>query len=561
MKRLIIIVWLFMAGQATLAGVDPRHGVFYMSYTDIEFPGGKTDISRSYHSNRSTTGLFGYGWASIIETKLAALPDGTLSLHWWGNSSGDYYEPAVIDRRGQFNMVNAIIKHLVKNQKLDNNPAAIAEKKSYYLINNKERASKYMELVDKKLAAAFIPPKAQQWVLDVNQVIEYTGRVFKVKSWDDSYEFNPAGQLVLIRDRNYKMQLDYRLGKLSRITVDDSSTCLITTDAKGRIVELNSALDGQTKKAIYSYDSTDNLIYSKDAGDNEYRYSYDLYHNMVKINYVDSTWMGISYDGASNRVVRLRDTKGYYTTYQYPYFYTAEGRINYDHYATRLQQYDSLGKLIFSSYKEYENRENDDGSTYMHRVLETSDTSYHEILYAREVGNASYRKKNNNEAWSSYDSKRRPVYLRLKDSIYRTSYTISGLPESFTALDSAKQTGTLYRYSYDKNDVLYKVQKNDDLYMFTTAGNSKTVRIIKNNTEELSIHYANNQPHYISHPVLGQLLVKDTEALIQKNDTATQNETTAVISKNQQQLIALYQDFSDILKPKKIEHEWIWQRL
>ena len=110
MKQRIIICLFIMLPHIGSAGVDPRHGLFYISYTDVDFPGGKIDITRSYSSSRSTTGLFGYGWATLLETKIFALPDGTLSLNWWGNVMGDYYEPAVIQRSGLFEMVNAIVK-------------------------------------------------------------------------------------------------------------------------------------------------------------------------------------------------------------------------------------------------------------------------------------------------------------------------------------------------------------------------------------------------------------------------------------------------------------------
>ncbi|RYD77395.1 MAG: hypothetical protein EOP53_13060, partial [Sphingobacteriales bacterium] len=452
MKQLFNILTLLLLAQYSFAGVDLRHGLFYISYSDMEFPGAKAEIGRSYNSSNTRTGFFGYGWSSFIETKLSALPDGTLSLNWWGNGLGDYYEPAVVNRKGLYEMLNAIIKDLVKNKKLDNEPGAIAEKKSWLLNNPRQRAEKYIELQKKNIAALYFPDagSSQKWILDANQVIEWTGKTFMVKSWDDRYEFNSKGQLVLVNDKAYKMQLFYSNNRIEHITVDDSSTCNIDFDDKGRIVQLKMKLSNMEKIAVFKYDSSDNLIYSKDAGNNEYRFSYDLYHNLVRINYVDSTSLEMVYDAANNRIIKLKDTKGGYTTYQYPYFYTTEGKINYDHYATKLQQYDKKGRLLFSQYKEFENRSKDDGTTYLHRMLEQTDTSYHEVLYAPEVGNARYRKKNNKEAWAVYDAKGRTSYLHINDSIYKTFYNSNNLPESFIAIDSIKQDSVIYNYQYNE---------------------------------------------------------------------------------------------------------------
>ncbi|RYY10818.1 MAG: hypothetical protein EOO04_36285, partial [Chitinophagaceae bacterium] len=383
MKQLAFISLFFLFSHKGLAWVELRNGVFYISYTDIAFSGTDADITRSYNSNNTQTGLFGYGWRSFIETKLTAFPDGTISLAWWGGGIGDYYEPAIVNRKGLYEMVNSIINYLIKNNKLDNNPVDIAAKKSYYLVNNKQRAEKYVELQKNKIVPIFIPPTAlnQQWILDVNQSIQWTGKGFKVKNWSDSYEFDSNGNMTQVNDRAYKMSLSYSNGRLSKITVNDSNTCIVRTNATGQVVELKQIKTDKTSIASFLYDSSQNLLYSKDTGENEYRYTYDFYHNLVRISYIDSTFMNISYDAASNRVIRVTERNRSSQVYQYPYFYTSEGKINYDHYATRVKQYDSIGQLTFTQYKEFENRIREDGSSYQHRVVEQTDTSYHEVVY------------------------------------------------------------------------------------------------------------------------------------------------------------------------------------
>ena len=608
MKQLLTILLFVCFSLHSFAGVDLRQGTFYMSYTDLDFPGSKADITRSYNSGNTRTGLFGYGWSSFIETKITALPDGTLCLSWWGGGLGDYYEPAVIDRKGLYEMVNAIIKEQLKNKKLDNNPVAIAGKRSYYLVNNKQRAEKYIELQNNRIVPVYIPSAQQQkkWLLDVNQVIVWTGSAYKVKSWEDNYEFNAKGQLAVVNDRAYNMRIQYVNDKLASITVNDSSTCRITTNANGRIIQLAMTTAGGEKTAIFQYDSLNNLLYSKDAGDNEYWFSYDLYHNLVRISYTDSTSMEMVYDAASNRVIKLKERKGNYITYQYPYFYTEEGRINYDHYATRVKQFDLSGKLLFTQYKEFENRTKDDGSTYLHRILEQTDTSYHEVLYAPEVGNARYRKKNNKEAWAAYDSKRRPSYLHINDSIYRVAYNVKDLPEYFIQTDSIHNISIEYKYWYDEEGRLVQVLRNTDTFTIAYLPEKNSKLVQKGNGPLLVIEERADRTVVLADKDWGSLSFSKAEwkeindalktpvvetggtekmlALQEKNAVSRKTDKIIFVKPESRRskgllgqiksfpktiseeerrnniLWTLY-EYNDVLKPKKIEHEWIWERM
>lgn len=626
MRMIVIILILLYCSKNAGAGIDLRNGNYFVSYTDMEFPGSKADITRSYNSRTSTTGLFGYGWGTLIETKLCALPDGTLILKWWGGGLGDYYEPAVIDKGGLYAMVNTIIADLIKTKKLDNDPVAIAEKKSYYLVNNKERAEKYIELQDKKIAPVYILPsqKKLQWLLDVNQVIQWNGKIFSVKSWDDTYEFNDRGQLSRINDRNFSMQLSYHNNKLAQILIDGKHNCRISTDSSGKITKLDYTGNEAGKTAIYRYDSLNNLVYSKDADDNEYWFSYDLYHNMVRIDYMDKSFVQMTYDPATNRIIKFRDKNGSFNTYQYPYFYTGEGRINYDHYATRVQKYDSIGKLFFTQYKEFENRRRDDGSNYLHRMIEQTDTSYHEAIYKPDVGNAYYRKKNNKVAWADYDSKKRPVYLSINDSIYRSSYNVKGLPEYFLQQDSLTGNMIEYRYSYNTNDQLESVTRNGVKFNIIYHSRENITEIIREEDNSSFAIQNSGDSSYILYDNLSDQVVLTKNEWRRLNDSASRLrslQTLSVskkeasvldVSRNKQnekelvkiatkqaeeirkakeasqkeekkniikeetakaveilktpgdirkQVISTFYKYADILKPQKIEHEWIWERM
>ncbi len=554
MRTLFILFSLFIGSIAgTHAAVDLRTGNYYVSYSDLEFPGSKAEIMRSYNSNTSATGLFGYGWGTGLQTKLFALPDGSLILRWWGVGTGDYYEPFEVNKQGLYEMTNAVIANLIKKNKLDNNPVAIAEKKSYFLINHQERAAKYIEMQQEKLVPVYIPKsKNFTWTLDVNQVIYWDGKKFEARSWKDRYEFNSIGQMTSMLYQDYNLQLTYKGKDISGILVDKKFACTIQTDSTGKITRMAFAENGIDKIAIYKYDSLNNLVYSKDAGDNEYWFSYDLFHNLVRIDYEDKTFVEMQYDPANNRCIKFRDKNGSFQTYQYPYFYTSEGKINYQHYATEVKKYDSVAVLSFTQYKEFENRTLDDGTSYLHRIVEKTDTSFHEAIYNAAVGNAWYRTNNNGKAWSQYDSKKRPVYLRINDSIYRGAYNDQDMPIHFVVIDSLKRDSLTYYYKHDINGDLIQVIRNKTTYTISGSRALKS-QTIKRGSDQLTIRFKEDEPYSIENKVLGVTILADEPA----NKTVTQNSPTA----DRKKLLSLYQEFSDVMEPKRILHEWIWEKL
>lgn len=549
MKKGICILILMMCLFRSIAGVDLRTGLFYITYSDMEFNNSKAELSRNYNSGHNKVGLFGHGWNSFIETNLSALPDGSIILNWWGNTLGDYYEPANVDKKGLYDMVNNIIANLVQHNKLENNPVAIAEKKAYFLVNNKERAQKYIELQQAHLDRIFIPAAGKKltWILDVNQSITWNGKFYEVKSWDDHFAFNERGQLTVINDRSYTMELFYFNNKLSKLLIDHKDTCLVTIDSSGKITRLSYENGVVKKQAVFHYDKDNNLLYSRDAGDNEYWYAYDFYHNMQRIDYADSSFVSMTYDAATNRCIKFRDRNGSYSTYEYPYFFTADGKINKLHYATKFKKFDSANNIIFTQYREFESRIREDGSSYHYHILEQNDTLYSEIFYSPEVGNAVYRKKNSKEAWAAYDLKKRPSYLHINDSIYKSAYNMLNLPEYFLAMDSLRHDSSQYRYFYNKDDELIKVRKNDFTYFINGNKTGDSVEIKRENGNYLIIRFLNKLPISIENKEWGSTLI----------DSVT-DETG---NENKQHLLEIYREFKDVMEPKKIAHEWIWERM
>lgn len=597
MRRLLLSLSILFSFLCH-AGVNIRSGNFFINYTDIAFPGSKTELNRTYNSLTTTVGLFGYGWGTYIETRLFALPDGHLSVRWWGSGSEDVFMPESLNQKGLYHMIKEIVAYEINTGKLDNNPVDILKRKSTLASEADTRISKYIDLVKKKIVTPWVqPPHTKKtWKRNINQVIKWDGNKYSLQSWNDHYSFIATGLLSEIIEPETQLKLVYKNNLLSEILIDNKFRCTINSDSSGKLTRLVFIGNNGIKEAIFKYDNNDNLIYSKDAGNNEYWYQYDKIHNLTRINYTDTTFMEVTYDPVTNRTTRVKERNGATKTYQYPFFYTPDGKINFLHFATRIKSYDSTGENIFNEYYEYESRLKADGGDYLYRRLVQTDTLYDEAIYPPYVGNAVFRKKNNSEAWAAYDGKNRCVYLKLKDSVYLSSYSLADKPDKFWEIDSLRKDTVLYRYNYDKNGELNQTIKSGTLYKINGSRQKGQIEVTKKNIG-LLIKFKNGEPYSIENKELGylQLKEKEYEQVAQSDSPAAQlmsnagnksiaeekrkeinsaeeeatrrnadNYTSQAQkgeNKHKASLLRLYVEYKEVMEAKSIQHEWIWERL
>jgi hypothetical protein len=250
----------------------------------------------------------------------------------------------------------------------------------------------------------------------------------------------------------------------------------------------------------------------------------------------------LDYDPATGRVVLFREKSGQTARYKYGNYFLPDGRLNPDYYYTQVNRYDSLGSLVFNEYYDYEWRYTDRGETYLYRSVSRTDTSYEEYVYPPLVGNVSYRRKGDQSAWSSYDAKNRPIYLRLMDSVYVTQYNVLDLPALFQSIDSLRRDTITYRYKYGSDRKLTRVTRNGVVYSVSGSIASGQV-VVSTSTNRLTLFFTNGNPAYIIDPRLGRIAVD-------KLDQAPGAE-----------VLTFYRSCLDVLVPKKIQHEWIWERM
>ncbi|HLW57605.1 MAG TPA: DUF6531 domain-containing protein [Bacteriovoracaceae bacterium] len=352
------------------AGVNLKNGNFYISYTDIVVPGGgkKLEITRTYNSKSTEVGWFGFGWGSEFETRLELSADGSVLIHEHGSGAKTRFVP-----KTQIDALAAskrIVDEMRKKTSLSQKAADDLIKK---LSQNAELRHTYAQNfgVQTSIAAGSVLYSNDRGP----QILHILKNGYKREHSDGKVDlFNKEGQLVKITDKSgYFIDFVYKDGLLTSIKDSQAKQIFFSWYSNGLVKEVWSAGD---KKALYKYQDND-LVYSKDVGDNVYEFTYDRSHNLTQIAYSDKTTLKVSYDPKTFFVTGVVDRNGEATKYQYG----ANPSKPDDHYWTIVTKPGFDGKPVSNRY-EYEIKAKQDGSRYTYRILTEINGIRTETFYA-----------------------------------------------------------------------------------------------------------------------------------------------------------------------------------
>lgn len=546
--KAVQLIWIgLLLSSGVLAQVSTSNGNFYVSYGDLTLKGTEWSVERNYNSFGTEDVFFGPGWGCNIATQLWPLPDGQLLVIFYGNGQRERYLPMQLNRPGVYRMIDTIIEHEIRRNRLERSPTNIIRRRAELVADGSIRASKYVDAIrnHSSKSAPCVPADSDTWINEYREsekIVWGSDRYHLTRYQNDIY-FNVAGRMIQNKTLEDDVSFQYDLqGKLSAIN-RGADTVRVLMDDKGHVLSF-ATIDstGMVREASYEYNAAGLLVRSMDAGDNQYEYAYDRNNNMTFTRYSNGQYRRIEYDPATNRAIGFRERNGDSSRYEYGYKYLADGRLNLDHYYTRTTKYDSLGNRVFGTYWETEFRLKEDGDTYRHLMYEKTDTSESLYLYPTNVGNIIYGKVNAREAWQQYDAKTRPTYLRVSDSVYTTRYNVSGLPECFQAIDSVRQDTITYRYSYDQKGKLIAASRNGKKYLIRGSVEAGSIDLTWGSST-WTIGFVKKKADYFKDPVKGKIQIKSL--------TDPGNEASNT----------LFQDLLKLAIPQKIEHEWVWYRL
>lgn len=366
----ITLALVTMMASFAHAGVNLKNGNFYISYTDIVVPGGgkKLEITRTYNSKSTEVGWFGFGWGSEFETRLEVSADGSVLIHEHGSGAKTRFVP-----KTQIDALAAskkIVDEMRKKTSLSEKAANDLIKK---LSENAELRHTYAQNfgVQSSIAAGSVLYTSDRGP----QVLHVLKEGYQREHSDGKVDlFNKDGQLAKISDKaGYFIDFIYKDGNLASIKDSQAKQIFFSWYSNGLVKEVWSAGD---KKALYKYQDND-LVYTKDVGDNVYEFAYDRSHNLTQISYSDKTTLKVSYDPKTFFVTGVTDRNGEHTKYQYG----ANQSKPDDHYWTIVTKPGFDGKPVSNRY-EYEIKAKQDGSRYTYRILTEINGIRTETFYA-----------------------------------------------------------------------------------------------------------------------------------------------------------------------------------
>ncbi len=482
MKKLIFYVsflLLMTLPVLSFAGVNLKNGNFYISYTDHDFKSLKgLEITRTYNSKTSEIGLFGYGWGSEFETRLYPIGDGAVQIHENGSGGITTFISGTQDDLLLSTCINMLLKVALQEGAVANNPAAI----NTYKRKLRDDEGNRHYLWKKYLALGLVETPAfsngSKWISNDrgNQQVIKTKEGFKRIYSDGSYNlFTDEGLLTAKYDKygDAEFTLQYNVqDKLTSIEDKVGNVFEITLNTEGLITVIQSSKGTSN----YQYNGTA-LITSKDVAGNMYWYDYDTYKKMIAIHYTDSSSLLIEYYTSNSYVKKITDRNGKVTEYVYKYFYTPEGKVDDDHYATYVIKENIYYGKLDSNFYEYEERVKPGGDRYTYRIFTRISGYETETIYSENCKNPLKISRGSSISTFVYNNLCNLVYKETNSTITKVEYdpVINKIIRTVN-IEKENEDSTVNLFIYNKNGDLIRAEEGKQ---WVTLSYNKENRISK----------------------------------------------------------------------------------
>jgi YD repeat-containing protein len=297
-----------------------------VEFTDIAVTSDREDymrIKRVYNSNSPFNHVFGFGWGTESDTNLLPLPDGELWYTAFGNGlSSEFSETSSSDPAKMLNEIETgtlqegLIGSADEKEAYSNLPqwavmnSYQALRYSGYLAPSEIAAGHLLTNHDTGPARVFAVPEGYQlFILD------------SPASWPFEALFDNGGKLIRawVHDQPHRF-VSYQWKSLKGKFLGDSDRIFLMTDYRGNLFRLSYDNSGRVTRidagrfgsAQYSYDRSGNLISVRDKS-GTLGYTYDVYHDLTRIDYPQGGSVTFQYEGGSGYLTSLqcRDGKAY----------------------------------------------------------------------------------------------------------------------------------------------------------------------------------------------------------------------------------------------------------
>jgi len=279
--------------------INARNGNLFLAYQDVFIParGFPLEVSRAYNSHGATTGVFGRGWSSSLDTTAQERPDGSLRITEWDGSATEYRlesRSAGGPASRRFATIVPSIEYVTKH--------ADGSYTRFRGDGNRERYSRGGKLLDRQ----------------------------------DGYGNGVA------------FTYDERGLRLLRVSDRAGRQLRIDSSSRGRV---DAITDPAGRRVTYRYDANDNLIAVTDPSGAVTQFSYDASQRLTALIQADGSRINNVYEPASARIVAQEGPGPKRTTYQYEFPRTMD-------VAQRTVVTNSAGNKTTYAYREAQGRVN-----------------------------------------------------------------------------------------------------------------------------------------------------------------------------------------------------------
>jgi YD repeat-containing protein len=545
-----VVLAAALAGGVASANVSLRNGNFFMSYTDLVYPGGfDPKIERIYNSKSNyTAGMFGPGWGFEYEAYLAVSADGSVVVHEYGGGAENRFNPNAFNQAEFDKAVGVIYGAAKATGMLASETQAESYKK--HLKNDAMFRSEEWEKFRRagKLQARQLPVGTRL----VSNRFSYEFITRTKDGYVRSYEtgkteyYNDSGKLVRVQDKNSNfIALSYSgEGKLEKIVDNFNRRMLLHFNTQGRV----DSIEGDNNlKSTYEYDKSGMLAKSKDSSGGTYTYKYDQIvpvPNMTEIGYADNTNVKISYYGndKNESVKSYKDRDGTLSEYAYTANTADPGNFSV---AVTVKGTD--GKKISASKYEYFLRHKADGEEWQYKLATTIDGDRTETTYNECCGLPLLINHNGEETAFEYDTKGHVVKKATPNEVTELAYDATAGKVSkvvrYPKADRKHVSWSTFKYD-GKGNLVEAVNSDRKMVKLFYDRNGRISNMVDQNRRQIAFKYnENSKPIEITDPTLGSITVSYNNSGEIKKVESTAGRKIAV------QVTSAFQNLLDIIRP------------
>jgi YD repeat-containing protein len=553
MRRLLLgitfaIAWAAGTAAPAPANVSLKNGNFFMSYTDIVYPGGfEPKLERVYNSKSSYLGMFGWGWGNEFDVYLTVSADGSVVVHEYGGGAQNRFNPVAFNAAELDKAVNALAAVAQKVGGLGSQAQADAYKRKLKEDASFRNSEWEKFRAQKKIEARKLAVNTQ---LHSNKFsYQYITKVQDgyVRNFDNGRieRFNEEGKLVKVSDKNgnFVMFTYGRDGKLQKIVDNMNRKMFFTFNNRGFLEKIQGE---NGKEATYRYNELGELAYSKDVDGNTYTYKYDSSkrHNMLEIGYSDKTTMQMAYYPLDKKehIKSVKDRDGTVTEYTYDGDVNDKSKIQ-----VGIVVKGSDGKPISSSRYEYYIKRKADGEEWTYKMVQVLDGERTETTYNECCGLPMMIKRGAEETTFEYDRKGHVTKKATPTEVTELTYDPKASKVSrvmkYSKTDKARKSWATFQYDDRGNLVFAKNSEGKGVKLFYD-GVGRIKSMVDQNRRRIDFKYnENSKPIEITDPALGSITVAYTNSGEIKKVDSTAGRKIAM------QVTSAFQNLLDIIRP------------